>query len=335
MFLSVRAWVPHRLPQPAELSTMKKAIVEGICLLYVLLFAYAAISKLIDHQQFAQQLQESPLHRFAAILVWLVPASELVLAALLLIPTTRKLALYGSFLLMMTFTLYIIYILKYTLDIPCSCGGLLEDMTWPQHLIFNIVFTALALTAIVLMRLSPIPKRPFRIAGKLLYGSMGIIVLVLIAGAASVYSIGSSQPMPPKQGDPLPEFSFLLMDSTTLMNTRQIPKGRPTVVVYFSPTCGHCQEELIEVAEKKDSLQALQFYFVTVARFKQAKALYDTLHLERYPNVTMGVDTAGSFFTHFRPKGTPFQLIYDKDKKLISIIPGEADVATIRGLAGI
>ena len=41
-------------------------------------------------------------------------------------------------------------ILNFIPDIPCSCGGVLEKMSWNEHLIFNIAFVVLGLVAILL-----------------------------------------------------------------------------------------------------------------------------------------------------------------------------------------
>jgi hypothetical protein len=38
------------------------------------------------------------------------------------------------------FTTYIVIILNFSENIPCSCGGILENMTWGQHLVFNCIF---------------------------------------------------------------------------------------------------------------------------------------------------------------------------------------------------
>lgn len=311
---------------------MKKWTIEIICLLYILLFMYAAISKLIDYQKFTEQLKESPLLHFAGIIAWLTPTSEILLSILLFIRRTRKTALFGSFLLMMVFTLYIIYILKYASDIPCSCGGILENMNWTQHLIFNIVFTLLALVALILHKKSS--SRPlFYRAHKFLYGSMGTVILLLIIGAVSVASTGTAQGVPPKTGDPIPLFNLLLMDSSTTLHSQDIPAGKPIVLSYFQPDCSHCQAELIEITQKRDSVQHIRFYFITSGSFSKTRFLYRTMQLQNFPYITMGVDTARSFFNHFRPKGTPYQQIYSPRKELISTIPSEASVDRIVSLA--
>jgi hypothetical protein len=131
---------------------MKKIIIiEIICALFMLLFVYAAVTKLIDYEKFRVQIGQSPLLiAFADWIAWIVPAIELVIAVILGVPRIRLMGLYASFTLMIMFTAYIIMILNFADHVPCSCGGILEKMGWTEHLIFNIAFVLLALIAIVL-----------------------------------------------------------------------------------------------------------------------------------------------------------------------------------------
>ena len=57
----------------------------------------------------------------------------------------------------------------------------------------------------------------------------------------------------------LPTFSLLLTDSTTQYTNLNIEKGKPTVIVYFSPDCSHCQADAKNIAEKLDSLNDINF----------------------------------------------------------------------------
>lgn len=131
-------------------NNFRRIIIEVICLLYVLLFVYAAVSKLLDFERFQVQLAQSPLlSAFASWVSWLVISIELLIVVLLIFPKTRIVALFGALSLMTMFTAYIFIILHYSSFVPCSCGGILEKMTWNAHLVFNIVFMFLALIAIV------------------------------------------------------------------------------------------------------------------------------------------------------------------------------------------
>lgn len=132
-------------------ATIKSVILETICLLYVILFVYASVSKLLEFQNFQAQLGQSPLiSAYTGFVSYSVLIVELLLALLLAIPKSRYVALLASFGLMLMFTAYIIVILNYSSFVPCSCGGILEELGWKEHLIFNITFTILAAIASVL-----------------------------------------------------------------------------------------------------------------------------------------------------------------------------------------
>lgn len=119
--------------------------------LLILLFVYAATSKLLDFQQFKVQLGQSPvLSPIATLVAWIIPSSEIVIAFLLTLPRFRTIGLYASFTLLVVFTAYIYTIVHFSSYVPCSCGGILEHMNWNQHFVFNILFIILTLTAILI-----------------------------------------------------------------------------------------------------------------------------------------------------------------------------------------
>nr|WP_226905065.1 MauE/DoxX family redox-associated membrane protein [Pedobacter schmidteae] len=129
----------------------KQNLVDIICYLFVLLFLYAATSKLIEYDKFQLQMSKSPIITdYASILVWLVPLTEIIISIMLLIERTKMAGLFAAFGLMSLFTAYIYAILNYSDSIPCSCGGVLQKLTWDQHLIFNIVFIVLGIVGILL-----------------------------------------------------------------------------------------------------------------------------------------------------------------------------------------
>lgn len=128
---------------------MKK--VDFIGYLFILLFLYAAANKLLDFQKFKVQLGQSPLLTdYATVIAWLVPSVEIIICILLYFKRTQLIGLYASFSLMLMFTIYITIILNFAERIPCSCGGILDQMGWVAHLIFNIAFVLLAVAGIFL-----------------------------------------------------------------------------------------------------------------------------------------------------------------------------------------
>lgn len=130
-------------------ATTQSILLNSICLLYVLLFVYAAVSKLLDFENFQVQLGQSPLlSAFAGWVSWGVPVIELLISIFIVIPRFRIVALYAAFSLMVLFTAYIFIVLNYSSFIPCSCGGILEKLGWEEHLVFNIFFIAIAVIAL-------------------------------------------------------------------------------------------------------------------------------------------------------------------------------------------
>lgn len=131
----------------------RRVALEVIVFLCVLLFTYAALSKLIATGKFEAQIEPSPLiGGLAPIVVWAVPSWELLVAACLMVPRWRMAGLYAFWCTMLIFTLYIVYILFFSPTIPCSCGGILEKMRWGDHLVFNILYLGLATWGIALQR---------------------------------------------------------------------------------------------------------------------------------------------------------------------------------------
>lgn len=132
-------------------NVVRKNIEEIICFLFILLFVYAALNKFLDFENFQVQLGQSPLlSAFAGWVSYLVLILEILIAGFLIFKRFRFYALVASFMLMVMFTTYIIIILKFSPYVPCSCGGILEKLTWGQHLVFNVFFVFLAVVGIML-----------------------------------------------------------------------------------------------------------------------------------------------------------------------------------------
>ena len=127
-------------------SKLRSILVEIISAVFILVFLYAAVSKLADHDQFASTLAKSPLlHRISPILSWVLPFIEIIISAFLLLPISKRLGLFLSLILMTIFTFYIAHMLLFSSDLPCSCGGVLTGLGWKKHLVFNIILTILAI----------------------------------------------------------------------------------------------------------------------------------------------------------------------------------------------
>jgi uncharacterized membrane protein YphA (DoxX/SURF4 family) len=131
------------------MKKVKTRVVEFISYFFILLFCYAGINKIMDFENFQVQISESPLlSAYAGFIPFAIIILELIIAGLLCYRKTRNIGLIGSFVLMLIFTGYIFYIIQTSENLPCSCGGILEKMSWHHHLYFNIGCVVLSVIAL-------------------------------------------------------------------------------------------------------------------------------------------------------------------------------------------
>ena len=129
---------------------MRALIKSSVPALLVLLFVYAAFSKLITFNDFRQQLYNQAFsNQLAGFLLYFLIPAEIVTALFICFQRTQFAGLLFSFGLLLAFTIYIALVMLHYWDrTPCSCGGILNQMGWTTHLIFNCLFLILNLIAL-------------------------------------------------------------------------------------------------------------------------------------------------------------------------------------------
>jgi len=130
----------------------REIVLHSCYFLYIGMYVYAAVAKLITHQVFVAQLNHQPVgQNYSDFLSWGLPVAEILIAVL--IAFTKRIGIYFATGLMTIFTTYIVLVqLKFFDSIPCSCGGIISQLTWTQHLFFNLTFLLIGTIAIYLQR---------------------------------------------------------------------------------------------------------------------------------------------------------------------------------------
>jgi len=306
---------------------MKRTLlVDSIAFFFILLFLYTATAKLMDWQTFRDELQSSPLvGNFAGIIVWVLPAVEILLAIALFVPAWKLYGLYATFILMVLFTIYVGAILLIDNQLSCSCGGIIENLPPDRHIIFNSICVLLAGLAIVVHRRS-VPTQKFQ----WLTGSFGIVSFLLLGWM--LFSAFTAKPAikTGKEGRLLPSFELLLPDSTTKFNTADIPAGSPFVVIGFSPTCTHCQAEARDFVKNISQWKDTRIYFITPYPFQDMKGFYKYFKMDKCANITMGHDGTNAFFKYYDSKSIPYTAVFDAKKRLKQVFIGETKSVDVR-----
>lgn len=132
---------------------MKKRMPDIICGLLILLFAYTAFSKLLAFSHFRFVLSSAPLiGNYSTVLAALIPVTELFIVILLFMPRTTKAGLIAASSLLLVFTVYLVFMILTDPHLPCSCGGVIQRLSWREHIAFNVFFILIGIAGIYFHR---------------------------------------------------------------------------------------------------------------------------------------------------------------------------------------
>jgi hypothetical protein len=138
-------------PSLRQTQKWKEITFDAVSYLYVLLFVYTASSKIITYGAFYEVMGQLPvIGKYHYFFAPLIPASEILISILLIVPASRKAGLLASVFLMIGFTMYLGLMIASDVSLPCSCGGVIAGMTWQVHLLFNSSFILLGIVALLL-----------------------------------------------------------------------------------------------------------------------------------------------------------------------------------------
>lgn len=128
----------------------------------------------------------------------------------------------------------------------------------------------------------------------------------------------------------IPSFNILQTDSSWF-RLQNIPKNQATVIIYFNPDCGHCQETAKKVSEKMEDFKNVTFLWVTyLSPLEEIENFKKDFKLSAYPNVHFGKDPQYYIPSYFRVEQTPFVALYDSKGKLVKAWPMYFNVDDLR-----
>jgi thioredoxin-related protein len=126
----------------------------------------------------------------------------------------------------------------------------------------------------------------------------------------------------------IPPFNLMQVDSTSLTKDK-IEKKHNTLIMFFSPSCEHCQHQAKDMIAGMDSLKDVQIVMATYQPFEEMVEFYNKYEIAKYHNIKMGRDTKYFLPPYFRMKSLPYLALYDKKGGLITIFEGNQSVAKL------
>lgn len=133
-----------------------------------------------------------------------------------------------------------------------------------------------------------------------------------------------------KKGLPVPEGDILaslaLPTTTDTTFEPQTLRGKPTLVMFASPTCGYCAAEL-PIAQQAAAAEKANLVAVYIVGQKQHAASVTKSAGFTAPVL---VDEAGTLKDKYGIKGVPYLLVLGPDGKAREAFRGQQDESTLR-----
>ncbi|GAB4091408.1 TlpA family protein disulfide reductase [Flaviaesturariibacter terrae] len=127
----------------------------------------------------------------------------------------------------------------------------------------------------------------------------------------------------------LPPLQLLLGDSSTLLTKDDLPREKPTLVMYFSTGCGHCQHTTEELVKYKDSLPDMNLVMATFASITDMNNFRAHYGTDSLPHTFVGKDIHFLLPPFYGIANLPFFAFYDKNGQLAEIFDGSLHVPQI------
>jgi peroxiredoxin len=132
------------------------------------------------------------------------------------------------------------------------------------------------------------------------------------------------------EGKKLPNFSFLLSDTVSRMQTNNIQEGKSFAIFYFSPECPYCRAEIRDIIKHNNQILPSNIYLVTNYSFKDTKKMIEDFKLEDCKNIILAFDDKQECIKYYYIPTVPFIAIYDKGKRLKRVLVGKTEFKKIK-----
>lgn len=154
--------------------------------------------------------------------------------------------------------------------------------------------------------------------------------LLTIFAVAQTNDPGDNAPY--KKDPVMPAFRILQTDSATWFTKSELPKSEFTIIIYFSPECGHCQYEAKEVVKNMDSLQNTFMVWVSYKSITEIREFAQHYGLDRFPNIRIGRDPIYALPSFYQVRFTPFVAVYDKKGMFLKAYETGVEMADLNAL---
>lgn len=160
--------------------------------------------------------------------------------------------------------------------------------------------------------------------------------ILLILTSFFIFCAGFSQTNPSKNNAPeyisnpsIPDFTVYTATDSSAFTKEDLKKKKATVLMIFSPECGHCQNVTRELTKNIDHFKNTQILMVTWLPYSEMMGFYHNFKIGEYPEITMGWDKKDFFLPYYQVQMYPKLVVYDKHGKYVDSFNGEINLEDV------
>lgn len=132
---------------------------------------------------------------------------------------------------------------------------------------------------------------------------------------------------PYSSGIKMADFSFIDLDDKPF-SPQHLRAEKPTAMLFFNPTCEHCQDEADSLTRRAADLRNVNIVWVAVAGKAEMKTFDSTYHLT-FNEMKIVRDTAKKAGKLFGVKDVPSILLFDAQRNLVAKYAGTLNASKI------
>ncbi|MEP7165726.1 MAG: hypothetical protein ABI741_13585 [Ferruginibacter sp.] len=154
------------------------------------------------------------------------------------------------------------------------------------------------------------------------------IAIILIATFQQADAQSDSIPIY-KRFPVVPVFSIMTAPDSIKFTKDDLKRRKATIIILFSPDCGHCQIATKDLLNHIDLFKKTQIIMVSSMDFSHIKNFYEEYKIADQPNITMGRDAAYFLGTFYKITSFPSIYVYNKKGKFVEAFQGDVKMETV------
>ncbi len=132
---------------------------------------------------------------------------------------------------------------------------------------------------------------------------------------------------------PLANFRIVKADSS-IFTQAKLNRKKPIMIVYFEPTCSHCEHLMEELRPHMAKLSKVQVMMITYTRtnypyLSMLSSFSKKFNLNKYPNFVVGTEHPDyKVQRYYEIFNTPFIVVYDRNGKVaksFTVVPEDVN----------